>query len=1538
MKAHNDSIPQRGAKARRLPVLFAGLLALAAIILAHLAHLSVVSAQPVPGWSAILGGGADEFAHAVALADDGGYVIAGETRSFGSGLQDGWLVKLDALGQEQWSQAYGGAESDVIYAVQKTTDGGYILAGETHSTPSDIPPSGGGQREGDSSKSDFWLIKTDADGVVEWERSFGNSEQSLTLATEETSDVAHSVRQTRDGGYVLAGSSSGSSGTGVWLLRTSPDGNLLWSRNPGVAASAAAYDVVQTADGGFAVAGSAASVSRGSDAILIKTDSDGDTKWTKSFGGEYNDEARSLILTSGGGYALGGFSWSYGAGLSDFWLVKVDEEGRQEWERTFGGVARESAHSLIQTSDGGYALAGWSESFSSGDRFWVVKTGSKGLQQWSRGYAQATAAGAGIAANPAPAGARAIRQTEDQGFIIAGWIGAIPGDRDILAIKTVPIEDWPPAPEGPVITLRNTGGVSITSAVVGFGSSGSLSPLRFWHNGRIVDRDNPLPSGKMACTQPVSGLVSGAELALDQVGSFESVYLNALSGRAEPPTAQIDEGAIEFNFGGQGTGIAGSFAVMSESPCNQSDRLLPEGPGAPSGLSAAVSDAQPGVVTLEWEDSFESDVSGYAVYIAKNSSGPFTRLAWLLHDSSHTDIRTGDGSTYYYAVSAINSLGAESPKSAVAEVDSLDVTPPQPPTGLRLLSADRTAGRARLEWNVSSGDAIRGYRLYRQDGEEPSTPITALLFGAGFEDWNLPAEGDFTYSVSAIDLAGNESSPSNIVPAPLDFFGSVWAVQSNFTGGGRVVVNTVRGRVDVDVAPDTEISIPYRTNASLEDLDLGDQVAVALERGDSVARQVYLVPSTTRNRHLAGIVTSVGEDEIVIQPADEDSEQVPLSLSDSVKVTLHGGVTGLAAGAFIVVSYTFAEGESAPVVSEINIIPGPETESPEEPEGKEEPGNIAVVRGVFQGINPENANITLSSIEVSLNADTVMETGLSVGEAVVVEALLLPDGSLLARRVGPDEGVGQLAARTILRGVFQGISPSDNRSQAGKWTVSGETVLVDPRTYIESLPRTGQRVKVTAILQEDGSLRAREIENQPETEDSESGHTVWLEGIFREIAAGGAWDIGGIQVDVNAGTALSGRPSVGQRVSVTAVYTLSLSNGEETLLATEVSGSSLETSGPVRSVRIRGMVEQEIAGSSSASSGVVVDGMRVEFSDLTKTLGDIKVGSTVNVKAEIQTDGSLIAREVSEADPDGETGETRGNPVDIEGRIEQVEADGRLLVNGIPVKVSALTEIGAALQVGAPVQVRGLLQRDGSVLAREILGYGPGITAGTEASIEGLVNEVATAPDGSVSSFLIGGIPVNVDRLTRLEAEPTTGIAVAVQAIVIGGKILAVAVESQPIGNVGVLPKVQMQGIVENMPPGPVPLPLDITINGVTVRIYDGTQIVGALTGGAVMKVTGKVSGGVFLAEEIERLPAYDPKDDGTPAWFRIKGILQEARLDSEGRPDRLLLSGERIIVEALTEFQDDVSVGDSVTAEGVIRNGILLATLISLNESESNT
>ena len=221
----------------------------------------------------------------------------------------------------------------------------------------------------------------------------------------------------------------------------------------------------------------------------------------------------------------------------------------------------------------------------------------------------------------------------------------------------------------------------------------------------------------------------------------------------------------------------------------------------------------------------------------------------------------------------------------------------------------------------------------------------------------------------------------------------------------------------------------------------------------------------------------------------------------------------------------------------------------------------------------------------------------------------------------------------------------------------------------------------------------------------------------------------------------------------------------------------------MRAVSIRGTLERWLEGQL-----LTVDGVPILLSDLTKIVGDVSVGSTVRVRAELQGNGDLLAREVALSVAYDETGETQANPVDIEGRIELVEADGTLVVNGIPVATTALTSIDASLQVGSPVQVRGILQRDGSVLAREILGYGPGITGGTEASVSGVVESVATRTDGTVTGFVVHGISVAVDALTRVEMELTPGIAVVVQAVVVSGDILAVTVEPQPSGQRGCSP------------------------------------------------------------------------------------------------------------------------------------------------------
>ena len=1499
MTTRSSAKPGRWAIPGRLAVLIAAVLAVAAVALGF----GVASAQPAPEWTASLGGDGDEFAHAVALSGDGGFIIAGETRSYGAGSQDGWMVKLDADGAEEWSRTFGGSESDIVYSVEGTSDGGFILAGETHSF--------GGAT---SSNSNFWLVKTDSAGHQQWQLSHGSSEATES-SDSSNSDVAHAVRQTSDGGFVLVGSSTGSQGMVAQLVRTDSDGTVLWSRSLSDIPGAVGYDIALTSDG-LVIAGSSNSGDGGSQAFLVKTNANGDPQWTKFLGGSYNDQARSLALTADGGYALGGFSWSAGAGQSDFWLVKVDENGEQEWERTFGGVLRDSAHSLIRTSDGGFSLAGWSESFRGGDRFWVVKTDAEGRLQWSSSH-QASADSAEVSA-----GARSIRQIDNGGFIVAGWTGTIRGARDILAIKMEPVGERQPTPTGAVVSLENTGTANITSAAVGFDTVSSGQPMRLWYEGRLIDRDNPLPSGAVACTQPSPDLSSDSRLTLDQIGSFDAVYLDILSGIDDTSQVEVDGDSVDFDYSGDGTGVEGSLSVVSESPCDGSSQLLAEGPIAPVGLSGEASVSHPGTITLDWTDSTESDIFGYAVYVSRSSTGPFVRRAWLLASSSYADSGTTDGASYYYAVAAINSWGLESPKSDVLRVPSRDFIPPDPPSGLKVIAVDRSTGTAQLAWNLSASTDLSGYRVYRQDAEGPRSPVTALLFSTRFEDRTLPAEGVFSYSVTAIDLAGNESDWSNIAPPPLDFFGSVLEIRRKFIGGGTLGVNTSRGRVDVDIASDTEIRAPNRPNAGLGDLDLGDQVAVSLKQDPkgTEARQVHLVPSKTRNRHLAGQVTSLSDSEIVIQPPGDDSEAVTFQLSETVQINLHEGVSDLAQGRFVIVSFIATDEQEAGALSEINVIPGREPE--ESPTPPEEPANVAVVRGVFQGINPDNANLILASTEVAIDLYTVMTVGVSVGDAVLIEAVLRPDGSLLARRVEHDEGVGQTPARTVLRGAFQG-----RHSDTGEWEISGAKVTVDARTYTDPLPSDGQRVKVSAILRDDGTLYAREIENLPETVDLEGEHSVSLEGIFREITSEGAWNVGGLPFQVDANTVLSGRPSVGRRVAVAATAK------NVGLLATEVSAAPTEQGGPVRSVSIRGTVDRVDEGES-----LVVDGIHVALSDLTKTIGDIGVGSNVRVKAELQLNGEVLAREVAQSAAYDETGETRANPVDIEGRIERVGADGGLMVNGIPVTVRALTIIDAALHVGSPVQVRGLLQPDGSVLAREIVGYGLGVTEGTEASVAGVVEQVITSADGQTTGFVIDEITVSTDQLTRIEVELTAGVAVVAQAIVLDGEILAVTVEPRPTGSMGAMPLVQMQGAIERPFAASDIRPLDITVNGITVRISSETTITGQLQGGSAVKVTGSISGSLFLAWEIEAVISYPAQGGQSQVRFNLNGELEEIRRDSEGTTETLLLSGNIITIVPLTVFLDEVSVGDSVAAEGIIRDGVLLAALVKLDETSSST
>jgi hypothetical protein len=248
------------------------------------------------GWIGI------DIGRSVAQTSDGGYIIAGETDSYGAGQRDVYLIKADANCHYTWHKVFGGIHMDVGRSVAQTSDGGYIVLGETD-------PDG-------SNEPDMYLIRTDASGNQVWAKTFDGG----------GTDHGYSVQITSDGGFILAGQTAGGGGGYVYLIKTDADGNKVWAKVLGRGQSDVGRSVRQTADGGYVIAGATASA--GSfDVYLLRTDSNGDTLWTRTYGGSGGDVGYSVQPTADAGYIISGSTESYGAGGQDVWLIKTDSQG-----------------------------------------------------------------------------------------------------------------------------------------------------------------------------------------------------------------------------------------------------------------------------------------------------------------------------------------------------------------------------------------------------------------------------------------------------------------------------------------------------------------------------------------------------------------------------------------------------------------------------------------------------------------------------------------------------------------------------------------------------------------------------------------------------------------------------------------------------------------------------------------------------------------------------------------------------------------------------------------------------------------------------------------------------------------------------------------------------------------------------------------------------------------------------------------------------------------------------------------------------------
>ena len=351
----------------------------------------------LPTWETTIGGTGSEGGYSVVEAADGGFVVVGTATSAVAGTADIYMAKTDKFGGVTWSKTFGGSADDSGFCIQATPDG-YIIAGGTQSFGQGL--------------SDVYLIKTDLLGSAQWAKTYGGVEW----------EEGRSVIRTADGGYLVTGTARFSMNE-IYVVRTDAAGTEIRSHYFGANSGMS----IAGADGGaFTIAGGVLTVDSSDNVYLVKADSLGRTLWQRNYGGIYRDVAHCVAAAPDGGSIVVGYSESFGAGLSDVYVLKMTSLGFLSWAKTYGGSGIEIGNSINPTADGGYIMVGTS---GASDAFntdlYVIKVGTTGNLAWDRRF--------GVGSQ---AVGRDVKQTSDGGYIIAGTKAIIGAPGDIYLIKT----------------------------------------------------------------------------------------------------------------------------------------------------------------------------------------------------------------------------------------------------------------------------------------------------------------------------------------------------------------------------------------------------------------------------------------------------------------------------------------------------------------------------------------------------------------------------------------------------------------------------------------------------------------------------------------------------------------------------------------------------------------------------------------------------------------------------------------------------------------------------------------------------------------------------------------------------------------------------------------------------------------------------------------------------------------------------------------------------------------------------------------------
>jgi len=418
---------------------------LSSLVLA-LITISIYAQDPNILWQRTIGGSESEGLYELKQTTDGGYIlgssslsdISGDKTDGSNGDFDMWIIKINSNGDIEWQNSIGGNNFDDLHSIELTPDGGYIACGESTSNIS------GDKTEISRGSEDFWIVKLDASGNVEWDKTIGGDDYESFPKIKVI-----------DGGYYICGDSfSNISGEKTedaigeddfWLLKLDTSGNIVWQNTIGGASTDFFQSLAVTADGGCIlggisdsnISGDKSEDSKGStDYWVVKIDSAGNIEWDKTLGGSQSDQLHNIIETSDNGYLLTGLSTSNisgdktenSQGGSDYWIVKLDSSGIIEWQNTIGGSSADNGHVAVQTADGKYIIGGYSKSDISGDKTengkgnfdcWLIKLNGVGIIEW-----QNTIGGS------EQDGIRTLIQTSDTGYLLGGEsISNISGDK-----------------------------------------------------------------------------------------------------------------------------------------------------------------------------------------------------------------------------------------------------------------------------------------------------------------------------------------------------------------------------------------------------------------------------------------------------------------------------------------------------------------------------------------------------------------------------------------------------------------------------------------------------------------------------------------------------------------------------------------------------------------------------------------------------------------------------------------------------------------------------------------------------------------------------------------------------------------------------------------------------------------------------------------------------------------------------------------------------------------------------------------------------